>query len=66
MTVVRAGKNFSTDARMDKDGDKVLKEGDTLLLRIETYDIEETKRLIADLVGKQDYDDNDRLRSRMP
>ena len=66
MTVVRAGKNFSTDARMDKDGDKVLKEGDTLLLRIETYDIEETKKLIADLVGKQDYDDNDRLRSRMP
>lgn len=66
MTVVRAGKNFSTDARMDKDGDKVLKEGDTLRLRIETYDIEETKKLIADLVGKQDYDDNDRLRSRMP
>ncbi len=52
--VVRAGANKVSDARMDKDGDKILKEGDTLSLRIQTYNREESEKLIADLVGRQD------------
>lgn len=54
LQVVRAGQNAASDARMDKDGDKVLKSGDSLSLRVQTYDEPETRRLIGDLVGVQD------------
>lgn len=44
--VVRAG-----GVGMDDDGEKVIREGDTLNLRVQTYDVEKTKLLIKELVG---------------
>jgi chloride ion channel protein, voltage-gated len=63
LQIVRAGQNAVSDARMDKDGDKVLKPGDSLSLRVQTYDEPETRRLIGDLVGAQD---DSRRREYMP
>ena len=50
--VVHAGQS-AKNTRMDKDGDKVLRAGDSLKLRVQTYDENETKQLIYDLVGKE-------------
>lgn len=37
--------------RMDEDGEKVLRLGDTLRLRVQTYDLENTKNLISALIN---------------
>lgn len=50
-SVVRAGSDRISGARMDKDGEKVIREGDILSLRVQTYDQNETFKLIRDLVG---------------
>lgn len=50
--VVHAGQS-KKNTRMDRDGDKVLRAGDNLKLRVQTYDEPQTLELIYDLVGRE-------------